>query len=456
MTLRGVTRDVWAGVLTACVFYAEYVSLGAALGDALPGRTGAALGALMVLGAVVLGCAIAVLLPRPLLAGPRGASLAVLIAGMKFASAQATVPEVRMESAVAGLMVILLTAAAMQLLGLLKPVQNWIADSNVAMRKGFMFASGIGIVVGLGTTQLQSCLHVDPVATAAVATAGVIAALTWGAACKYPGLRHTPLVRLAPLAIPIGVATATIGYYLFIADHAAGGYCGTLGSNGLRLSLLSEIAFGPHTVLTAWHYLPLWVWPVLLLIGSLLGGVMLLETLTTLRDSKDRSDRSHWPSHIGGNAFGNAVGALLGFSCVSLSTSRTNALVESQANSRIAVLVHGACVLVIGLCLTSVIARLPQLAIAVALMVVAIQIIDDDTRKEVWSRGYRPDATAQTIHTTWIFLGVVGSSALIGMGLMKLGWGFGGGPLLALVLAAVLLRKGRTMGDQGHVVSSGR
>ncbi len=62
----------------------------------------------------------------------------------------------------------------------------------------------------------------------------------------------------------------------------------------------------------------------------------------------------------------------------------------------------------------------------------------------------------QRIRIERLWITPVLMTALIGMGLMKLGWGFGGGPLLALVLAAVLLRKGRTMGDQGHVVSSGR
>lgn len=437
---RRYAQDMWAGVLTACVFYAEYVSLGAALGDTLPGRSGAALGALMVLGAVVVGCFLGAGLPRPLLTGPRGASLAVLIAGMKFAAAQASSPEIRGEAALAALLVILMSAAAVQLLGLARPVQRWIADSNVAVRKGFMFASGIGIVVGLGSAQLKGCLQIDAVRTTAVTVASVVAALTWGALCKYPALRHTVLSRLGPLAIPVGVAFATAGYYLFIADGVSGGYCATLGANGLRLSLMHEVVISPHTLLTAWQDLPGWIWLVLSAIGMLLGCVMLLESMTTLRDSKDGTDPAHWPIHIGASAFGNAIAALLGFSCASLSTSRTNALVESHATSRVAVVAHGVGVLCIGLFLTGVIARLPQLAIAVALMVVAIQIIDEETRRNVWAGGYVQDASPPALHTSWIFLGMVAGSALAGVGLMQMGWGFGGGPLLALAIAAVLLR----------------
>ncbi len=438
-------QDIWAGLLTACVFYAEYVSLGAALGDTLPGRSAAALGALMVLGAVVLACLLGAGLPRPLLAGPRGASLAILIAGMKLAAAQASLPEIRGQAALAALLVILLAAAAMQLLGLLAPVRQWIAASDLAVRKGFMFASGVGIVVGLGSAQLNSCLQIDPVRTLAVTFASVVAALTWSAWCRFPGVRPAMFARLGPLAIPVGVAFATAGYYLFIADSVQGGYCATLGANGLRLSLMEEVVIGPHTLSAAWHGLPGWVWLVLPAIGALLGSVMLLETITTLRDSKDGTDPRHWPAHIGALAFGNAIAALLGFSCASLSTSRTNALAESHASSPLAVLAHAAGLLAIGLFLTGLIARLPQLAIAVALMVVAIQIIDEETRSQVWARGFDRDAAPAALHTSWIFLGVVAGSALAGVGLMQLGWGFGGGPLLALVAAVLLLRRRRSV-----------
>ncbi|MFL9923704.1 SulP family inorganic anion transporter [Herbaspirillum lusitanum] len=438
--LRQPVLDLWAGALTACVFYAEYVSLGAALGDTLPGRSGSALGALMVLGAVVVGSVLAIGRPRALLIGPRSASLAVLIAGMKFAIAQAGIPEAGREIALTALLTMLMTAAAVQLLGLLPTVQRWISHSNVALRKGFMFATGVGIVVGLGTTQLKGCLHIDPVRTAAVTLASVIAGLTWNSLCKYPGLRHTAMARLAPLAIPVSVALATAGYYLFIANQVSGGYCGTIGSSGLHFSLLQDIVISPYTLHVAWHHLPLWVWPALIGIGLLLGCVMLLESMTTLRDSKDGTDRVYWPAHVGGLAFTNAISALLGLSCSCLSTSRTNALIESHGRTRVAVLAHGLGVLCICLFLTGVISLLPQLAIAVALMIVAIQTIDEETRRDVWANGYSPGAPVPSLHTSWIFLGMVGGSTLAGVGLMQMGWGFGGGPLLVLAVAALLLR----------------
>ena len=438
--LRQSALDLWAGALTACVFYAEYVSLGAALGDTLPGRSGSALGALMVLGAVVVGSVLAIGRPRALLIGPRSASLAVLIAGMKFALAQSGAAEVGREVALTALLTMLMTAAAVQLLGLLSTVQHWISHSNVALRKGFMFATGVGIVVGLGTTQLKGCLHIDPARTAAIMLGSVIAGLTWNALCKYPGLRHTVLARLAPLAIPIAVGLATAGYYLFIANHVSAGYCGTIGSSGLHFSLLQDIVISPYTLHMAWHHLPLWVWPALISIGMLLGGVMLLESMTTLRDSKDGTDPAYWPAHVGSLAFINAISALLGLSCSSLSTSRTNALVESHGRTRGAVLAHGIAVLCICLFLTGLISLLPQLAIAAALMIVAIQTIDEETRRDVWANGYSPGAPVPSLHTSWIFLGMVGGGTLAGVGLMQIGWGFGGGPLLVLAAAAFMLR----------------
>jgi MFS superfamily sulfate permease-like transporter len=439
VTAQTVVRDIWAGVLTGAVFYAEYISLGAALGNTLPGPSGAAMGTLMVLGAVIVSCIVALLLPRPLLTGPRAASLAVLIAGMKFASAQALHPEVRLEVALVALTAMLLTAAGVQLLGLLRPVQTWIYHCHVAIRKGFMFASGIGIVAGLGTAQLDGCLRIAPAPVTAIVVASVIAALTWNAWCKYPGNSKSPFAKLGPLAIPVGVAMASAGYYLFIVDQATGGYCGTLGSTGLKIALLGDIVTGPTAIQAAAHNLPLWVWPLLLAIGVMLGGVMLLETLTTLRDSKDHSDRAVWAIHIKGSALVNLLGAPLGLSCASLSTSRTNALIESHAASRLAVLAHGACVLILVLCFSPLIARLPQLAIAVALLLVAIQMIDDETRDAVWRGGFASGARPAQLHTTWAFLCVLAASVIAGVAMHNLGWGFGGGPLVALVLAAVLL-----------------
>ena len=86
LSLRVFFADVFAGGLTAAVFYAEYIGIGALLGAVLPGRSSFALGGLMVIGAIVISSVLALAVRQPLIAGPLAASLAVLILGMKFAA----------------------------------------------------------------------------------------------------------------------------------------------------------------------------------------------------------------------------------------------------------------------------------------------------------------------------------------------------------------------------------
>ncbi|MDB5894779.1 MAG: SulP family inorganic anion transporter, partial [Rhodoferax sp.] len=90
-TGRASPWDLFAGVLTALAFYAEYISLGSNLGENLAGagQAKAALGAMLVIGAVLACCIGALFGPQPLLAGPRAASLLVLGAGLAYATEHA-------------------------------------------------------------------------------------------------------------------------------------------------------------------------------------------------------------------------------------------------------------------------------------------------------------------------------------------------------------------------------
>lgn len=95
-------------------------------------------------------------------------------------------------------------------------------------------------------------------------------------------------------------------------------------------------------------------------------------------------------------------------------------------------LFHGLGLVAILLFLHDWINVLPQLAIAVALLLLAIQMIDEETRSDVWRVGYSPHAAPASVRSVWAFLGVVAFSLLVGALLHHQGWGFGGGPLMAL------------------------
>lgn len=435
-----IITDLLAGVLTAAVFYAEYIGLGTLLGAVLPGRSAAALGTLMVIGAVFVGCVLALAVPRPFIAGPRAASLAVLIVGMRFAIEHTSVAEGRFAVAMSALATMLVVSAATLLLGLNSVVQDFIKNTHISLRKGFVFATAVGIVVGLSASQLDGCLRISPILTVVVTVISLVTALYWAHVCRRVQAIRTWKGKFAPLSMIVGVGIATLGYYAFIHQYARDGLCGTLGSVGLQFSQLSELLVTPSTLLLASSLLPFWVWLVLVAIGFLQGGVLLLESLTTLGDSNNADGRRSWSSQLKLRAVVNLICAPLGLASSSLSASRTRALIEAHGKTRFAVLFHGlALVLILFFC-SFWIAKLPNIAVAVALMLVAVQMIDDETRNTVWRGGYHPAATQTSVGITWIFWSVIALSVAAGSTLRYFDFGFGGGPLIALLFGALAIK----------------
>ena len=439
LSLRAFFADAFAGGLTAAVFYAEYIGIGALLGAALPGRASFALGGLMVIGAVVISSVLALTVRQPLISGPRAASLAVLIVGMKFAAEHSQAVEGRFAVAMAALATMLAVGAATLLLGLVPSIQRFVINSHIALRKGFIFATAVGIVVALGAAQLDGCLRVSPFLTTVIAISSVAAALAWAHACRSPHATRLWQKKLAPLSMVVGVSTATLGYYTFIAQSARGGLCGTLGASGLQFAQLNELLVGPSTFVAAAAYLPWWVWLVLIVTGLLQGSVLLLESLTAMRDSGDTADGSTWAAQLKLRALVNLACAPLGFANSSVSGSRTKVLLEANGQTRLAVLFHGLSLLAILFFCSAWIAKVPNLAVAVALMLVATQMIDDETRNAVWRSGYEPTASTTSVGVTWIFWCVLAASVIAGSVLRYFDFGFGGGPMIALILAAAAM-----------------
>ncbi len=434
--LRRTAGNLLAGSVTAAVFYAEYIGLGVVLAGALPGPGGAALGSALVVGAVLVNCLLGAIVRRTLLAGPRAASLAVLVAGMKLSSSRVMEAGDALPAAIAALFVMLLVAAGVQLAGLLPRVRAWLCCTSLALRKGFVFSTAVGIVVGAGSAQLDGCLRVSPVATCVVLAASVAAALGWSRWCRGGALRRmrSPCLAasLSSFSLLIGVGVACAGHHLLMARSAAAGSCGLIGGEGLEDAFFAWPGVSVAVLETAASSLPLWVWPALALLGGLLGLVLLLESLTALRESRDQTPPAEWAAQFKLRALANLASALFGLAPSSLAIARTNALVECGGRSRAAVALHGLALTVIVLFLCDWIAALPQLAVAAALLLLAVQMIDDDTREQVWRAGYSLHAVPADVRSAWTFWCVVAVSVVCGAALHYLGWGFGGGPLVAL------------------------
>jgi MFS superfamily sulfate permease-like transporter len=454
---RRTLGDGLAGGVTAAVFYAEYIGLGVVLGGALPGPGGAELGNRMVVGAVLVSCLLGAALRQPLLAGPRAASLAVLVAGMKFSSAHTAGTAEALPSAAAALAVMVLVAAAVQLTGLLPRVRTWLCSTPVALRKGFIFSTAVGAVVGLSSAQLDGCFRVSPALTAGVVTLSVALALGWARWCARshdkPGDSPHWRSALAPLSVLIGGVLACGGYFALIEPSAQAGLCGAIAAAGQQGGQAAEplqLWALPAALALAAVSQPVWIWPALLLFGALLGLVLLLESLTTLRESRDQTAPALWAAQLKLRALTNLVCAPLCLPCSSLSLVRTDALIASAGRTRLAVLCHGAVLAAMLLFLSDWIGALPQLAVAVVLLLLAVQMIDEDTRTRVWRAGYRPNAAPAGVRNVWVFWAVVAFSLACGSVLHYVGWGFGGGPLMGLLVGTLWTRAG-----QGAAVSGG-
>lgn len=438
-TARRSAGELLAGTLTAVVFYTEYIGLGVVLGSALPGPDGAALGSLMVIGAVLVNCLLGAALRQPLLAGPRAASIAVLVAGMTFASSHASRAADELAVAMTSLATMLVVAAVVQLAGLSPRVRAWVCCTSMGLRKGFVFSTAVGMVASLSWPQLGGCLHVAPAGTLLVVASGVVAALSWSAWCRTKG--GAPRRRaLAPLSLLLGVGVAYIGYDLMVAPAVADGWCAAIGASeipteqSLQTVVWPQLWLSSSTLVIAFKSLPLWVWLITLLLGALLGLVLLLESLSMLHESNHQTPPEQWGMHLKMRALANLLCAPAGLACSSLAIVRTNALIESAGRTQLAVVFHGLALVAILIFFNRWISAVPHLVVAVALLLLAIQMIDADTRALLWRAGRHAGTEPLEARQSRIFLLVVAVSLCCGAALCHFGWGFAGGPLLALLV----------------------
>ncbi len=437
-------REVFAGCITALIFYTEYLSLATSISLNLPTLGDSRFGMYMVMGAVFLSCICSLFTARPLLIGPRIASTTIVIFGMQVAAAQATQPHAMISVLVCAVFVIVLTACATQLLGLNRNIRLFIARSPIALRKGFMCATATAIAVS-AVTSMQPCLQADSLATLIVVSAGIGAAGCWAWYCK--GIASvSKLSNLSALSMLVGVIAASGAYFMLfgVAGHNSSGkdQCGFLShSNDSDFASANFFAqtLSLESATLALESLPLWVWPVLCLVGLLAGLVMLLESLTTLGEHQFGVAPGEWSTYIKLSVIVNLLCAPLSMGCSSFSASRTTALIDARGQSNVAVVWHGIALAALLAGLDSIVGKLPQLAICVTLFLIAIQMLDNEMSNTVLAGGFAKNADTQSIKTTLGFIGMVALSVVAGLLLESQGLAFSGGAMVALVIALAVV-----------------
>jgi MFS superfamily sulfate permease-like transporter len=144
------------------------------------------------------------------------------------------------------------------------------------------------------------------------------------------------------------------------------------------------------------------------LCGLFLGTVMLIESLTTLEALTPSDEqtgsflKTDWSRNIRVSAAVNMLSSVFGLACSSWSTSRSKLMEQAQARSRLSSFIHGLSIALIAIIAEPLMSRLPVLAIAVALTLVGIQMIDSQT-VGLWQPGYRANAKPQNLWGVWWF-----------------------------------------------------
>jgi MFS superfamily sulfate permease-like transporter len=431
---RRCLGDVVAGVLTAIVFYAEYISLGATLGGHIAGvgkDAAPAVGSLLVLGAVWMSCLSALLwfLPKPLLAGPRAASVLILIVGLNWVKGHVTNPLVLPTAGMLAMGLMLCVAAAVQLLGLLEYVRNRVKAMPPAISKGFLFMTAVSVVMGAVDKQLGGCLQFSFWPTAAIFLVSVGVACRWA---SWSAAQTDWRISLKALSLPIGMALAWAGYTLFLPGASSAASCGTLGALGLQLQTLTDRIPDVVQAQAAFQGMGMLDWAAVAAIGAVMGLVQLIETLTTLDSIASTRDAPHlWRRYTAATALANLLSAPVGLACSSWSAARSSAVARSFGTGRFVVLIHTLTLILIASLATNYIAKLPLLALAVALTMVAVQMVDVDTEEKVWKPGYAPSGAPANTHAVWLFWWVIGVGFVTGTAI----YGLLAGAVLAGLMA---------------------
>ncbi len=408
--------DLWAGCATALIFYVEYLGLGSLLGGAvLPGMpNGAALGAMLVLVPVVAACLFGFASRGAGLAGPRAASTSLtaafllLIVGAYEGA----------ESARTGLLSVMAAAAASTLLiGRLDAVAVKVRRAPVWLVQGFMYATALGIIAGSASAgRLMQCLRVDALATWLAWLLPVLLGIAWKPVlgqlhgyARGQGVRPER-ARALVLAQPLGLLVASACSWLIYSRSRLAapnnGLCGPFGDLRMDWGLLADRMGSIGGQIGS---LPLGALVVAALCGVVIGGVLVLESLTafSLNAKLPAYARCQAPM-LSAAAAGGLVSAAVGSAGASFSTSRTSTLRMMGGWGRWAAPAHGVALLGIAVFAASWVAQVPKLTAAVALTLVGVQMLASDT-EILWRRGYRPGAVSprrSAVVLFWLVLAV--------------------------------------------------
>ena len=402
--------ELFAGLATAMIFYAEYVGLGSQLGSVWLGQGVGNLGYGNVLSfaAGVVACMLALLVPGAHVAGPRAASVVVLMSSLLYLSSRFGL-DLKAQSAAAA--IALLTAACTLLACSGGAARGAIGSLPAALLHAFNFATAVFIVSDGVARAVIDCQQVDAVLAWTVFGGAVVFGALWSPVCEISAavLRRPLLARLTPLGTMAAVALAWYVYEHSALSHGEGLACGRFGTQALHAGVLIQRTGSLWDALGSG--LPLAVVLGAVACGLGAGFALLLESSSAFV----ASDGALLPSQsrrLRVTALANGVGACAGVGPISYSASRTQAIRLFGGRTRLSVLMHGACLVVLALLAGPWMGHIPQFAIGVVLALVGLNMVTPGMCR-MWREAYEPRAPHFLVHgVAGFWLSVVSALAL--------------------------------------------
>jgi len=405
-----VGGELFAGLATAMIFYAEYVGLGSQLGAVWLGQGVGSLGYgnVLSLAAGALGCTLALLSPGAYVAGPRAASVVVLMSSLLYLSSRFGL-DLKAQSAAAA---IAMLTAALTVFVCSGPVARVALGSlPAALMHGFNFATAVFIVSDGVARAVIDCQQIDAVLAWTVFGGAVLFGALWSPVCEISAavLRRPLLARLTPLGTMAAVALAWYVYEHSALSQGDGLACGRFGTQALHVGVLVDRAG------SVWETLASGL-PGAVVLGAMACGLgtgfaLLLESSSAFV----AADGELLPSQtrlMRVSALSNGIGACAGVGPISYSASRTQTIRVFGGRTRLSVLTHGAFLVVLALLAGPWMRQVPQFAIGVVLALVGLNMVTPGMCR-MWRDGYALKAPNHVVHSiAGFWLSVVSALAL--------------------------------------------
>lgn len=396
--MRQWIGPLWAGGISAAICYVEYVGLGAMLGTALLGYgdQSQAMGALLVILTASISSVIMAVRRLPVIAGPRGASLSIMVLGLLALQSSFPVNGTGQLVVIAAMMLGCTLGLSM---GAMRWVQ-WLFDHLPQwLIPAFMYGSAISIVASASQKYLYHCLSVHEWQAWGVYLAGTLAGLLWLALCKTVAARtaHPKLAgvirSLAGTSLVVGAGSAWLLYEWSQLRYATAGMCARLGMLDLNLHAFADrwaqLPQQDWQALSLWGLLAALVWGIFVGLVVLIEGRTAVATLMgTLKEiapqhSSQALQQPVMRCSTGTQALLTPATAIV----TSISQGRTLILWSLYRPSAASVLCHALLLLTIAFFASAWLAWLPQISLAVLMTLVGCSMLVA-ALETTWQQAY--------------------------------------------------------------------